>query len=132
MPELPDVEGFRRVLMSYAVGPPIEHVDVQDEGVLHDVTAGRLQDKLRGRLRRGSGAPTARLPLRELIPIWAKDLTIGSRLTNAQARRWRRTCHLRRHGRCRQRNHSRRVPASLPSKKRKRRAIPQHPDGTGE
>jgi formamidopyrimidine-DNA glycosylase len=49
MPELPDVEGFRRVLMSHAVGLPIEHVDVQDEGVLHDVTAGQLQDKLRGR-----------------------------------------------------------------------------------
>jgi hypothetical protein len=28
---------------------PIEHVDVQDEGVLHDVTARQLQDKLRGR-----------------------------------------------------------------------------------
>jgi hypothetical protein len=49
MPELPDVEGFRRVLMSHSVGLPIEHVDVQDEGLLHDVTAGQLQDKLRGR-----------------------------------------------------------------------------------
>jgi formamidopyrimidine-DNA glycosylase len=43
MPELPDVEGFRRVLMSHAVGLPIEHVDVQDEGVLHDVTAGKCR-----------------------------------------------------------------------------------------
>jgi formamidopyrimidine-DNA glycosylase len=49
MPELPDVEGFRRVLRSHAVGLSIEHVDVQDEGVLHDVTARQLQDKLRGR-----------------------------------------------------------------------------------
>jgi formamidopyrimidine-DNA glycosylase len=37
------------VLMPHAVGLPIEHVDVQDEGVLHDVTVRQLQDKLRGR-----------------------------------------------------------------------------------
>jgi formamidopyrimidine-DNA glycosylase len=49
MPELPDVEGFRRVLAGHAVGRRIERVDVHDAGVLRGVTAGQLAADLRGR-----------------------------------------------------------------------------------
>lgn len=49
MPELPDVEGFRKVLASCARGRRIERVDVRDQGVLREVTARRLRDALRGR-----------------------------------------------------------------------------------
>jgi formamidopyrimidine-DNA glycosylase len=49
MPELPDVEGFRRVLAGHAVGRRIERVDVHDAGVLHGVTAAQLDASLRGR-----------------------------------------------------------------------------------
>jgi formamidopyrimidine-DNA glycosylase len=49
VPELPDVEGFRRVLAAHAVGRPIQRVDVLDAGILRDVTARRLSDTLRGR-----------------------------------------------------------------------------------
>ena len=49
MPELPDVEGFRRVLAGNAVGQPIERVDVHDAGVLHGVAAVELDANLRGR-----------------------------------------------------------------------------------
>jgi formamidopyrimidine-DNA glycosylase len=49
VPELPDVEGFRRVLADHAVGRRIRRVDVLDAGVLHDVTTNRLQKALRGR-----------------------------------------------------------------------------------
>jgi formamidopyrimidine-DNA glycosylase len=47
MPELPDVEGFRRVLRR-AAGRPIERVDVLDPGVLRGVDAGELRDALTG------------------------------------------------------------------------------------
>ncbi|TDC53416.1 Fpg/Nei family DNA glycosylase [Jiangella ureilytica] len=47
MPELPDVEGFRRVLRR-AAGKPIEHVEVLDAGVLRGVDAAELRDALTG------------------------------------------------------------------------------------
>ncbi|MEU4605680.1 DNA-formamidopyrimidine glycosylase family protein [Kribbella sp. NPDC023972] len=49
MPELPDVEGFRRVLADHAVGRRIRRVDVIDEGVLRNVSSDGLQRRLRGR-----------------------------------------------------------------------------------
>jgi formamidopyrimidine-DNA glycosylase len=49
MPELPDVEGFRRVLETCAKGRVIQRVDVRDAGVLHGVSARRLSDALEGR-----------------------------------------------------------------------------------
>ncbi|MEU5839599.1 DNA-formamidopyrimidine glycosylase family protein [Streptomyces diacarni] len=49
MPELPDVEGFRKVLAGCARGRTIEQVDVRDAGVLHGVGAGRLSRDLEGR-----------------------------------------------------------------------------------
>ncbi|GGT96910.1 Fpg/Nei family DNA glycosylase [Actinomadura citrea] len=48
MPELPDVEGFRRVLAEHT-GEPIASVSVLDPGVLRGVTARRLRTALRGR-----------------------------------------------------------------------------------
>ncbi|MGH3388580.1 MAG: Fpg/Nei family DNA glycosylase [Actinomadura sp.] len=48
MPELPDVEGFRRVLAEHT-GAPIRAVRVYDPGVLRGVSARRLGDTLRGR-----------------------------------------------------------------------------------
>ncbi|MER6073300.1 DNA-formamidopyrimidine glycosylase family protein [Streptomyces sp. NPDC001817] len=49
MPELPDVEGFRRVLVACAKGRVIRRVDVRDAGVLHGMSARRLRDALEGR-----------------------------------------------------------------------------------
>jgi formamidopyrimidine-DNA glycosylase len=49
MPELPDVEGFRKALGSCAKGRAVEHVVVRDTGVLHGVSARRLRDALVGR-----------------------------------------------------------------------------------
>ncbi|GGQ91554.1 Fpg/Nei family DNA glycosylase [Streptomyces aurantiogriseus] len=49
MPELPDVEGFRKVLESCAKGRIIQRVEVRDAGVLHDVSPRRLRDALEGR-----------------------------------------------------------------------------------
>ncbi|MFF3328649.1 Fpg/Nei family DNA glycosylase [Streptomyces sp. NPDC002888] len=49
MPELPDVEGFRKVLTSCARGRVIRRVDVRDAGVLHGVSARRLREALEGR-----------------------------------------------------------------------------------
>ncbi|RPF34686.1 Fpg/Nei family DNA glycosylase [Streptomyces sp. TLI_185] len=49
MPELPDVEGFRRVFESCAKGRVIRQVDVRDAGVLHGVSARRLREALEGR-----------------------------------------------------------------------------------
>ncbi|GAA4612207.1 hypothetical protein GCM10023195_52150 [Actinoallomurus liliacearum] len=48
MPELPDVEGFRRVLAEHT-GEPIAGVRVRDAGVLRGTTARALDDALRGR-----------------------------------------------------------------------------------
>jgi formamidopyrimidine-DNA glycosylase len=49
VPELPDVEGFRRVLADHAAGHPIRRVDVLDPGVLREVSADRIREALRGR-----------------------------------------------------------------------------------
>ncbi|MFI9809090.1 Fpg/Nei family DNA glycosylase [Streptomyces sp. NPDC052301] len=49
MPELPDVEGFREVLVSCAKGRTIRRIEVRDPGVLHGVSAQRLRDALEGR-----------------------------------------------------------------------------------
>ncbi|GAA2633441.1 Fpg/Nei family DNA glycosylase [Streptomyces vastus] len=49
MPELPDVEGFRKVLESCAKGKIIQRVDVRDTGVLHGMSTGQLRDALEGR-----------------------------------------------------------------------------------
>ncbi|UUU23724.1 Fpg/Nei family DNA glycosylase [Streptomyces sp. DSM 40750] len=49
MPELPDVEGFRKVLESCAKGRIIQRVDVRDTGVLHGTSTRRLRDALEGR-----------------------------------------------------------------------------------
>jgi formamidopyrimidine-DNA glycosylase len=49
VPELPDVEGFRRVLESCAKGRVIRRVDVLDTGVLHGVGAKGLREALEGR-----------------------------------------------------------------------------------
>lgn len=49
MPELPDVEGFRRTLASCAEGRRVERVEVADPGVLHGVTPQRLRKDLEGR-----------------------------------------------------------------------------------
>jgi formamidopyrimidine-DNA glycosylase len=49
VPELPDVEGFRRVLAEHATGRRVERVDVLDPGVLRGVAPGRFRQRLRGR-----------------------------------------------------------------------------------
>lgn len=49
MPELPDVEAFRKILASCAQGRPIRRVEVRDAGVLHGVSAQRLRGELEGR-----------------------------------------------------------------------------------
>ncbi|WP_055484878.1 Fpg/Nei family DNA glycosylase [Streptomyces sp. WMMB 322] len=49
MPELPDVEGFRKVLDSCARDRRIQQVEVYDTGVLHGVSEGRLRRELEGR-----------------------------------------------------------------------------------
>jgi formamidopyrimidine-DNA glycosylase len=48
VPELPDVEGFRRVLAEHAVGRRVERVDVLDDGVLHGVAARLFAEQLCG------------------------------------------------------------------------------------
>jgi len=49
VPELPDVEGFRRVLTAHAVGRPVERVRVDDPGVLRNTTPQGLGRALRDR-----------------------------------------------------------------------------------
>lgn len=49
MPELPDVEGFRRIFASHAVDRPVQGVEVRDAGVLRGVTARRLSRAVTGR-----------------------------------------------------------------------------------
>jgi formamidopyrimidine-DNA glycosylase len=49
MPELPDVEGFRRLLASCAKGRVVRRVEVRDAGVLHGVSPRRLREALEGR-----------------------------------------------------------------------------------
>jgi formamidopyrimidine-DNA glycosylase len=49
VPELPDVEGFRRVLASCAQGRRIRHVVVADPGVLREADPRRFRRALEGR-----------------------------------------------------------------------------------
>jgi formamidopyrimidine-DNA glycosylase len=49
MPELPDVEGFKRTLAEHATGHQIERIEVRDAGVLRGVSARQLSTRLRGR-----------------------------------------------------------------------------------
>ncbi|MFJ5532937.1 Fpg/Nei family DNA glycosylase [Streptomyces sp. NPDC093261] len=49
MPELPDVEGFREVLMSCGRRPCITDIEVRDAGVLRGVTVNRLRREVKGR-----------------------------------------------------------------------------------
>jgi formamidopyrimidine-DNA glycosylase len=49
MPELPDVEGFRRTLMDCRGDRRVTHVEVLDTGVLRGVTPERLRSALEGR-----------------------------------------------------------------------------------
>ena len=48
MPELPDVEGFKRTLGEHAAGHRIERVEIRDPGVLRGVSARQLRTRLRG------------------------------------------------------------------------------------
>lgn len=48
MPELPDVEGFRRELAGHLPGRRVLDVDVRDAGVLRGVTASELASRLTG------------------------------------------------------------------------------------
>ncbi|GDY32255.1 Fpg/Nei family DNA glycosylase [Gandjariella thermophila] len=69
MPELPDVEGFRRVLAEHAVDARVRGVDVTDTGVLRGTTPAALDRALAGQrfteprrhgkwLLAGTGGPT--------------------------------------------------------------------------
>ncbi|GAA5126618.1 Fpg/Nei family DNA glycosylase [Pseudonocardia adelaidensis] len=49
MPELPDVEGFRRVLAEHGAGRPVQGVDVLDRGVLRGIAPKPFAERLRGR-----------------------------------------------------------------------------------
>ncbi|MFG3662209.1 Fpg/Nei family DNA glycosylase [Streptomyces sp. NPDC047706] len=49
MPELPDVEAYRKVFESCASGRVVRRVEVRDAGVLHGVSARRLREALEGR-----------------------------------------------------------------------------------
>jgi formamidopyrimidine-DNA glycosylase len=49
MPELPDVEGFRRVLDAHGRGRRITGVEIADPGVLRGVSPSRLRGALTGR-----------------------------------------------------------------------------------
>lgn len=46
MPELVDVEGFRRTFAEHATGRPVTGVEVHDEGVLHRASAATLRTAL--------------------------------------------------------------------------------------
>jgi len=49
MPELPDVEVFRRYLNSTALHQTIRETDVRAQGILEDLTPTKLQSQLKGR-----------------------------------------------------------------------------------
>lgn len=50
MPELPDVEGFRRVLSRHAVGEQIVNIDVRDPGVIRGQSSADFVGRLKGRV----------------------------------------------------------------------------------
>ncbi|MBO0728940.1 MAG: hypothetical protein J2P57_06745 [Acidimicrobiaceae bacterium] len=49
MPELPDVEGFRRLLERHGAGRRVCAVDVRDAGVLHGLSSRRFAESVSGR-----------------------------------------------------------------------------------
>ena len=49
MPELPEVETFKRYLDSTSLNQPITHVEVRDAYVLKNVSARELRQRLKGR-----------------------------------------------------------------------------------
>lgn len=49
MPELPDVESYRKVLESCVQGRLVESVEVRDTGVLHETSPRELEKALKGR-----------------------------------------------------------------------------------
>jgi formamidopyrimidine-DNA glycosylase len=49
VPELPDVEGFRRVLSHQAQGQRIERIEVADSGVLRNISPRGMRSALEGR-----------------------------------------------------------------------------------
>lgn len=48
MPELGDVDGFKRVLAEHAAGYPIRHVMVSDASVLHETAVATFEETLHG------------------------------------------------------------------------------------
>src|SRR5215469_8609703 len=54
MPELPDVELYKRVLDEHGLGRVVVHVAVPDPGSLEGATAGTLQKRLKDRRLSGS------------------------------------------------------------------------------
>ena len=55
MPELPDVEGFRRIVDLHAVGHRVDNFEVLDAGVLRNTTASDATRLLTGRACTGTG-----------------------------------------------------------------------------
>lgn len=49
MPELPDVEGFRRVLLDCGSRRSVTDIEVRDAGVLRGVTEKRLRKEVKGK-----------------------------------------------------------------------------------
>ncbi|NYI92829.1 formamidopyrimidine-DNA glycosylase [Amycolatopsis endophytica] len=72
MPELPDVEGFRRVLDEHAKGKRIDDVVILDAGVLRDVSARRV----RGKLRNQRFAKPRRLGKWLIAPVSGSQVTV--------------------------------------------------------
>lgn len=52
MPELPDVEGFRRVFLHHAANQRVDHIDVRDEGVVHGRSGASFARNLKGAVLR--------------------------------------------------------------------------------
>ncbi|WAL63627.1 Fpg/Nei family DNA glycosylase [Amycolatopsis cynarae] len=84
MPELPDVEGFRRVLAGHAVDRPIRDVVVRDAQVLRDVTPDRVRETLIGQ-RFG---PPRRLGKWLLAPVAGRNQTMLFHFGMTGSLRW--------------------------------------------
>ncbi|MCT7354756.1 Fpg/Nei family DNA glycosylase [Streptomyces sp. 15-116A] len=85
MPELPDVEGFRKVLESCARGRVVRRVDVRDAGVLHAVSARRLSEALEGRRFTGTQRHGKWLLARTGGPLLALHFGMTGRLVCSDA-----------------------------------------------
>jgi formamidopyrimidine-DNA glycosylase len=57
VPELPDVEGFRRELAGALPGRRIQHVQVHDAGILRNTTAGALGRRCAGHYAEDGAEP---------------------------------------------------------------------------